>query len=102
MAISRDLIIDPADIRVSMQCKTCNARVEISRRDIDPSKKRDISEKCPSCADDWKDFLFACRDLFGALAVLESNKVTFHVSEGPQDTTRAAGFIDTLAEKQPK
>jgi hypothetical protein len=90
MAISREIVIDPADIRVSMQCETCNARVEISPSDIgrevqsDSRKllvKPEIPNECPACGDNWSKFRDGVSRLFGAIGELEAYNVNLRVPE---------------------
>jgi len=59
MAISRELIVKPADIRVSIQCKLCGARIDISHSAVDHAddpvskKKANIPVECPSCSEQY-------------------------------------------------
>lgn len=59
MAILRELIVKPADIRVSIQCKLCGARIDISHSVVDhaddpeSTKKPNIPVLCPSCAEEY-------------------------------------------------
>ncbi len=57
MAISRELIVKPGDIRISIQCKLCGSRIDISHSAIDraddpqSSKKPNVPVQCPSCSE---------------------------------------------------
>ena len=89
MAITRELILEPADLsRVSIQCKGCDARVEILREATertpdDPKKKKsEIPARCPSCRDDWSAILQTVDELFRVVRQLASYNVTFRVPDG--------------------
>jgi len=59
MALSRELIVKPADIRVSIQCKLCGARIDIPHSAVDraddaeSTKKRNVPVLCPSCDEQY-------------------------------------------------
>ena len=88
MAISHELIVNPADIRISIECKTCKARLEYSRsayhREKEPNigKTRDFPPRCPSCDDDWTEVHKVIIAFLSELRRVELLKVvTFRISD---------------------
>ena len=91
MAVSRDLVINPDDIRISMQCKRCNARFEVSQADIaGRDVKTAVPGACPSCNDKWADFRNDVNNLLEALRKLRDYEVSFRVLEGKYPATSDA------------
>ena len=75
MAISHELILEPADLDIiSIQCKTCNTRFLLSLK-----KRAEIPAKCAWCGDDWQAIRDKVPEFRDMLKWLEEFKVTFHI-----------------------
>ena len=91
MAITRELVLEPADLsRVSVECKSCNTRVEISRESYERAssaqtgsteKKAGVPADCPSCDDKWREIGELLPRFFDVLSDLEKYKVTFRIAD---------------------
>ena len=87
MAISFYLILELADLdRVSVHCKGCDARVELSLNAMNTAeppetlkKPQHIPLKCPSCGDGWQEVKNAIEKLCTSLEGLKQFDVRFSV-----------------------
>lgn len=90
MVALRELSIEPQDIdRVSIACKSCDARIELSLGDLRRSapqpdvftQRQCVSEKCPSCGDEWKDTRNMVEQFGRMLHHLVHSGITFRVTD---------------------
>jgi hypothetical protein len=79
MAISRELILEAADIRrVSIRCSSCGAEAAFT---LQPQARSGIPLGCPSCSKRWND-AYAQLQAFGEiLDDFEKFGIRFRVAE---------------------
>jgi hypothetical protein len=84
MAISRELILEPADIdRVSIQCASCGTEVGVNLSGSSNASKGspEIPAECPSCGLRWQELHHAIQAFSGTLRELKKYPVRFRVPE---------------------
>ena len=85
MAIKSELILELADLdRVSIECVSCHARVELSisaltTREPGATHTRTIPVRCPSCDDGWEAVRHALGKLVRDLNELAQYKLSFRL-----------------------
>jgi hypothetical protein len=76
MAISRELILEPADIRrISIQC-ACGAEAVFTLK-----KHAEIPSECPSCHKRWNEAFSALVSLCDIMDELEKHGLRFRVPD---------------------
>ncbi len=98
MAISHELILEPADIsRVSIKCAKCRTEVGVNLGDsFDASEgaaQRSSAVVCPWCGHQWENMRLVIQDFGAALRALKDHHVRFRVPE--PEPKSAAEFGDT-------
>lgn len=77
MAISRELILEPADIRrISIQCASCGAEAVFTLK-----KRSEIPSECPSCRKRWNEAFSALVALCDIMDELEKHSLRFRVPD---------------------